>query len=494
MTNNLEATTVVSKTGGSEEASVETALDEQSMIVSRDDGTAVQEENDETEVETLNEEYPLKEHEYNQTDGGVVGEEGENSGEERNEEDAIGNSEDNDLQNGENLREKNEGGAKILNVGYLLKEDGYNRTDAVVGGEDENSRIDKSEDNNQENVQNMEEKNEGGAAGVEKNNKGDIMEEDNDQENGQNTEEKNEGGTAGVDKDNKRDTLGKDEYEGKEEEKNIEKLEAISNQTTKKSKKGNTRKRKANENSEAKGEKKQVLKKVASEGKGKEYCGNLGSRDDNDQDSKGTEMGNLVYSCDDDGRSKKANSGDEAKMSPEKMVSEGRDSPELSEKKKKSFEQVDSMGMIFMCNSKTKKDCYHYKVLGLPANKREMVEKVYKGMKLFLYDVDLKLMYGIYKAAGHGGFSIEPKAFKSQFPSQVRFSIVDDCLPLAEEKFREVIKKNYYTKTKFDCKLTSDQVKNLCKLFISASKESCVQLKSETSMDRQSQPEICSTN
>lgn len=57
--------------------------------------------------------------------------------------------------------------------------------------------------------------------------------------------------------------------------------------------------------------------------------------------------------------------------------------------------------------------------MGLPANKREMVEKVYKGMKLFLCDVDLKLMYGIYKAAENGGFSIEPKAFKSRFPSQV---------------------------------------------------------------------------
>ncbi|KAG5603003.1 hypothetical protein H5410_034373 [Solanum commersonii] len=67
-------------------------------------------------------------------------------------------------------------------------------------------------------------------------------------------------------------------------------------------------------------------------------------------------------------------------------------------------------------------------------------------------------MYGIYKVAENGGFSIEPKAFKSQFPSQVRFSIVDDCLPLAEEKFREVIKTNYYTNTKFDCKLTSEQV------------------------------------
>ncbi|KAH0751103.1 hypothetical protein KY290_030335 [Solanum tuberosum] len=110
-------------------------------------------------------------------------------------------------------------------------------------------------------------------------NEGDIMEED---VMGNNED------TAGIDKDNKRDSLGKDEYEGNDEEKNIEKLEAITNQTTKKSMKGNTRKRKANENPEGKGEIKQVLKKVASEGKVNEYCGNLAHKGDNDQDSKGT--------------------------------------------------------------------------------------------------------------------------------------------------------------------------------------------------------------
>ncbi|RAL46158.1 hypothetical protein DM860_006312 [Cuscuta australis] len=147
-----------------------------------------------------------------------------------------------------------------------------------------------------------------------------------------------------------------------------------------------------------------------------------------------------------------------------KSVGDSQDVPESSGRKKPSG-KVEGMGLIFMCNSETKKDCYKYNILGLPSSKREVVENIYKGMRLFLYDVDLKLMYGIYKAAARGGFNVEPKAFKSKFPSQVRFRILEDCNPLAEEKFKNVIKKNYYTKNKFRCELTTDQVKDLCKLF-----------------------------
>ncbi|KMT05233.1 hypothetical protein BVRB_7g173760 [Beta vulgaris subsp. vulgaris] len=136
-----------------------------------------------------------------------------------------------------------------------------------------------------------------------------------------------------------------------------------------------------------------------------------------------------------------------------------------------SSKRIDSMGMIFMCSSETKKDCYKYKILGLPAGKKDVVLKIYKGMRLFLFDVNLRMMYGIYKAAGPGGYNIEPSAFKSQFPSQVRFAVLEDCVPLAEERFRKVLKDNYYTKNKFNCQLNSEQVKNLCKLFHETSKK-----------------------
>ncbi|KAL8213859.1 hypothetical protein R6Q57_003308 [Mikania cordata] len=140
------------------------------------------------------------------------------------------------------------------------------------------------------------------------------------------------------------------------------------------------------------------------------------------------------------------------------------DKPQSSNRKKSK--RVASMGMVFMCSSKTKTDCFRYKILGLPESKKDQVLKIYRGMRLFLFDVDLRLMYGIFKAAGPGGYNIEPKAFKSEFPSQVRFTVLDDCLPLAEESFKSVLKENYYSRNKFEGLLKSDQVKKLCKLFV----------------------------
>ncbi|XP_031485730.1 uncharacterized protein LOC116254471 [Nymphaea colorata] len=134
----------------------------------------------------------------------------------------------------------------------------------------------------------------------------------------------------------------------------------------------------------------------------------------------------------------------------------------------------ESAGLIFMCSKNTKRDCFKYKVLGLPANKKELVAKVYKGMRLFLFDVDHRLMYGIYRAAGRGGYNIEPRAFNSAFPSQVRFKVVSECTPLPEEKFKAAINDNYVGRKRFNIELTGEQVKKLCKLFTSSRNDDLV--------------------
>ncbi|MQL95055.1 hypothetical protein Taro_027720 [Colocasia esculenta] len=151
-------------------------------------------------------------------------------------------------------------------------------------------------------------------------------------------------------------------------------------------------------------------------------------------------------------------------------VAEAAGTAQVGADKKLSVEK-EHAGMIFMCSAETKEDCYRYKVFGMPAGKKETVAKIYKGMKLFLYDIDLKLLYGIYIATGKGGYNIQSKAFNSAFPSQVRFKVLKDYLPLPEEKFKAAIKANYYKK-KFRLELSAEQVKQLSKLFVEATKAS----------------------
>ncbi|XP_022972073.1 uncharacterized protein LOC111470712 [Cucurbita maxima] len=120
------------------------------------------------------------------------------------------------------------------------------------------------------------------------------------------------------------------------------------------------------------------------------------------------------------------------------------------EKYKETEEKKHVSGFIFMCNGKTKS---------------EFVKNIAPDAKLFLFDTNLKLLYGIYQASSKEALDLEPRAFDGQFQAQVKFKIFKDCLPLPESAFKKAIKDNYDGHRKFRQELSSTQVKHLISLF-----------------------------
>ncbi|KAI0498670.1 hypothetical protein KFK09_019560 [Dendrobium nobile] len=128
-------------------------------------------------------------------------------------------------------------------------------------------------------------------------------------------------------------------------------------------------------------------------------------------------------------------------------------------------------GVIFGCKRKTMQECLSKQLFGLPAPHFSYVRNIGPGLPIFHYNYSDHELHGIYESVSHGQMYIDAYAWteggaeRTAFPAQVRIRIREQCKPLAENEFKNIIEDNYYTEKHFWFELDHSQTRCLIALF-----------------------------
>nr|XP_023879536.1 cylicin-2-like [Quercus suber] len=105
----------------------------------------------------------------------------------------------------------------------------------------------------------------------------------------------------------------------------------------------------------------------------------------------------------------KGNNGGSNNSIKSQKNKEKHDGRERNRNKEKKEEKLG--GLIFMCNPKTKPDCFRYTIMGVSTSENDV-------------------------ALSSAGMKLEPRAFGGAFPVQVRLTVEKDCFSLSEAVLR----------------------------------------------------------
>ncbi|KAL0912001.1 hypothetical protein M5K25_017942 [Dendrobium thyrsiflorum] len=137
----------------------------------------------------------------------------------------------------------------------------------------------------------------------------------------------------------------------------------------------------------------------------------------------------------------------------------------------RNLRKNDLGGVIFGCKHTTMQECLSKQLFGLPAAHFAYVRNIGPGLPIFHFNYSDRKLHGIYESVSHGQMYIDAYAWseggaeRTAFPAQVRIRIREQCKPLAENEFKDIIEDNYYTPQHFWFELDHSQTRCLIALF-----------------------------